>query len=586
MLIAENHVSEYSIILPVNPSITEKTAGKELKNYLFEITGAMLPIYRDDKAAGEKEIVIGYTNRGGYTEENKKELGDEGFIIKSEGEKIFIIAMGKRGVLYGVYTFLEEYCGCRFYTNDFEKVPELDSLEIPAIAENKQVPSFIYRNPYWYSVSEPGISVKLKINGEHGRWADEGRAIPEAFGGSEVYTGGFCHTITTLNESNDYWHQPCYNDEVVYQRVLKNVKKLLAENPDAKILSITQTDGNEGACKCDKCRAINEAEGSESATNVLFVNRIAEELEKDYPNVLFDTFAYRFTKYPPKTVRPRKNVQIRLCTIENCFRHPLDYENDPYGVSDKGVRTTQCFEDWGAISESLAVWNYDTNYTNCPVMFPNWEALLGDVKYFKAHKVISVFEQGTLASANGEFGELKGYIVARILWDPDMSETKYWGLIKEFCDDFYGEGGKYIYEFINLQLDCSKDSHFGVYFDNPCNNIFMPGIEDHQAACHAFADKATELFDKAELATKDSPFQYANVRRSRIQLFDYIDFMLRADRDLTDDEAEKARLSDEIYANNTNRFNFIKTYDAFTNREFRDLDEASEVDLTDYALRW
>ena len=48
---------------------------------------------------------------------------------------------------------------------------------------------------------------------------------------------------------------------------------------------------------------------------------VAEAIEKDSPNVRIDTLAYQYTRKPPRTIRPRANVIIRLCSIECCFRH-------------------------------------------------------------------------------------------------------------------------------------------------------------------------------------------------------------------------------------------------------------------------
>ena len=101
-VISQNRDSDYSIILRRNASPSEKTAMKELKKYLFQISGAMLPHYTEGYSEAAHEIVLGYTSRGGYTEEDIRELGEEGFLIKNEAEKIFILGSSVRGVLYGV----------------------------------------------------------------------------------------------------------------------------------------------------------------------------------------------------------------------------------------------------------------------------------------------------------------------------------------------------------------------------------------------------------------------------------------------------------------------------------------------------
>ena len=53
------------------------------------------------------------------------------------------------------------------------------------------------------------------------------------------------------------------------------------------------------------------------------VNRVAEAVEKEFPDKAVETLAYQWTRQPPKTMRPRPNVIIRLCSIECCFSHPL-----------------------------------------------------------------------------------------------------------------------------------------------------------------------------------------------------------------------------------------------------------------------
>lgn len=263
--LTKDRESPYQIIYPYAPSPSEKYAARQLKKYLFQITGAMIPEFQDNRHEEAAEIVIGYTNRGEYTQEDQIALGKEGFIIKTINEKIFIIGSGVRGALYGVYTFLEKYCGCRFYTNDFERIPRNTSLSIPAIDEDRQIPVFMLRNSYWHSVSDTEISVKLKINGDYGR-----ERFPERVGGDVHYDGGFEHTIGWLAGQCPYgeraWSQPCLTSEETYKTVIGNVRGLLEKNPNADFISITQNDGDGGACKCDRCRAINDAEESEMGT--------------------------------------------------------------------------------------------------------------------------------------------------------------------------------------------------------------------------------------------------------------------------------------------------------------------------------
>ena len=56
---------------------------------------------------------------------------------------------------------------------------------------------------------------------------------------------------------------------------------------------------------------------------IRFVNSVAEDLEKDYPNLTIITLAYHYTQKPPLHVKPRKNVVVQLCDIHCSFAVPL-----------------------------------------------------------------------------------------------------------------------------------------------------------------------------------------------------------------------------------------------------------------------
>lgn len=582
--IAQNKDSFYQIIYPQNPTPSLKFAARELKKYLFTITGAMIPEFQDNRHVEDKEIVIGFTSRGGYSESEMEELGKEGFIIKTEGERIFIIGSGVRGALYGVYTFLENYCGCRFYTNDFEKIPRNEELSIPEIEYDKQVPQFFYRNPYWKSVGDVGIAAKLKINGCHGR-----ERFPDYLGGDVNYQGGFEHTIGWLSGQCPYgqraWVQPCLSDENVYQTVIGNIRNMLKEHPDASLISITQNDGDTGACKCDKCRPINEAEESGMGTMLKFVNRIAEELEPEYPDVLFDTFAYRFTRKPPKNIRPRKNVVVRLCSIECCFRHPLSDCDITPGHDDVERSFAIDLKEWSEVAPNLTIWNYTTDFTNFSVLFPNIETWRKNARFFAEHKAKGLFEQGNYASLNGEFGELKGYMLARTCWDPYMSREKYEEYIREFIMDFYGPGGTYIMDYLGMALDNSKDEHMGIYYDTVTNYTWIRDCASKLEGQWEYVLRANQMFDSAEAAA-ETDVQLANIRRTRIHLLDYIDFTLRDEREAAETDEQKAELTEQIHENQKKRFEYMRKYDVTHNHEFHDIDSLSDPDYEQHALLW
>ena len=52
------------------------------------------------------------------TDDDNLNLGEEGYYISVEKDGLTIIGGMSRGLLYGVYSFLEDYLGCRWYSPD------------------------------------------------------------------------------------------------------------------------------------------------------------------------------------------------------------------------------------------------------------------------------------------------------------------------------------------------------------------------------------------------------------------------------------------------------------------------------------
>ena len=135
-----------------------------------------------------------------------------------------------------------------------------------------------------------------------------------------------------------------------------------------------------------------------------------------------DTLAYRYTRKPPKTVRPRPNVIVRLCSIECNFREPLDHSSNAAFAGD--------IAGWSKICQRLYVWDYTTDFAHYLQPHPNWFTLGSNVRFFANHNVRGLFEQGAYQSHGSEMSELRAWVLAQLLWNPRRDER---ALIDEFC---------------------------------------------------------------------------------------------------------------------------------------------------------
>ena len=331
-------------------------------------------------------------------------------------------------------------------------------------------PVLALRQTDWYNWKSDNVrhywAVKNGINIVNG-WKPSWN---EAFGGSLSYAPSlFVHTICKLAELEGdrptLQPNPCLTDENVYNTVLANLRKSLAEHPDSKIISVSQNDNN-NYCKCANCAAITAEEGSPSGTLLRFVNRLADELADEYPDLTIDTLAYQYTQQAPKITKPSKNVCIRLCTIRCHFNHPITQEGcDECGAFRRAI------EDWSAICDNIYIWDYTTNYSHYMAPFSNLHVLRENMRFFAEHNVKGVYEQGNGQGASGEFGELRAYLITRLMWDPYMSEEEYYAHMDEFLAAYYGGGWTYIRQYIDALSEFTLRGAGHTIYHSPFNAI-------------------------------------------------------------------------------------------------------------------
>ena len=137
---------------------------------------------------------------------------------------------------------------------------------------------------------------------------------------TRAFAGGACHTFDNLDGdySTQSENQPCLTDPAVYELMLKNVMKLLENNPSANFISISQND-NGNYCKCDNCMAAmkkyedENGKGGPAGLMIEFVNKFALEIEK---------------KYGIETA-----LRVELTgEVEPHFSVPKNIENDAFGL--------------------------------------------------------------------------------------------------------------------------------------------------------------------------------------------------------------------------------------------------------------
>ncbi len=496
-----------AIAIPADAPAAVRYAAEELRDFIEKTTGVRLPVVFRGTGNGEcPQILIDH--------KSSELTSQDAFRLKVEGGRLHIVGGGPRGVLYGVYEILERFAGCRWYASWHTVAPRRDRIEVPADLDETHKPAFEMREPYWYDILEnQAFAARLRVNSRS--W----RTFDEKYGGNPYRFGGglgSCHTFGRLLPPAQYFDthpeyfsmvngrrikdrtQLCLTNPDVLRIVTANVLERIRKDPGAKFYGVSQNDWF-NFCECPDCRAVDEEEGSHAGTVIRFVNAIAEAVEKAFPDAIIETLAYQYTRKAPTKTKPRHNVVPCLCTIECDFSRPLDE-----GKFRENVSFLKDIEDWGRLTDFLYVWDYTTDYSHYLLPWANAYALQGNLRFFRRNHVNAIFEQGAHQGRHADFAELKAWLLAKWMWDPDLPMGP---LLDDFFPGYYGKGAPFVRAYFEklhrLQLDYSAD---------PGHPLLIYDGVDNPALPDSFLKEAAWLWAKAAEATTDDPTTSYNVR--------------------------------------------------------------------------
>ncbi len=475
-----------SVKIVTGESEAEKYAAEELLKYLGKLAGVT--------GDGEYPVTLNIDST----------IGRDGYRVQVCDECGLTISGGnKRGVVYGVYQFLEKYAGMKFYTPTFEYEGEGDIVVDEGC---EYVPIFEFRQGDGYAFVDGQLMAdwraKVGLNASLG----------ERHGGPYRWVPGFgCHTIGQLTDTTQS-ESPCLTDPAIYEKALARVKEALAANPGYEVISISQND-NKNYCKCERCSAIIEEEGSEMGPILRFVNAIADDIKDEYPDIVIETLAYLYSVKAPKITKPRPNVCIRYCTIRGCFGHEISDSTCSFNK-----KVLEELGGWSDIHDRIYIWDYVANFASYIPPYPNFKVLRRNMQFYAEHGVRGMYPEGQHnATGFGEFQELRTYLVNKLMWNPLMTDAEYHKEMNGFLKAYYGEGWRYIRFFIDWTNAEVGENHMR-HFWEPFEIIPKDRYEAAEDVLEMWWNKAEEMAgDRLE-----------NVQRSRMQ-WEYMKLMLHPD---------------------------------------------------------
>ncbi len=520
MALVKNGASDCVIVVPDGPDACTATAAAELQSYVERRTGAALPVTEESAYTGGRAVVLGETVLTPPTEPSEPLTGD-GFRWYADGEKLFIRGGTPRGTLYGVYTFLEDYCGVRWYTPTVEKVPRSPDLIADGALDRVVNPSFSVRRNDCAGTND-AYRARTRMNVSF--WRDM-----EDYGGAMTFVL-WDVTLTALvpdalfAEHPDFFalqedgarstdHVCLSNPEILPVAVENARQAILSCERSAKYLHVGQKD-NTNYCHCPTCEALYEQYGTVCAPTILFTNALAEALEGEFPDFTFTFYAYNETDRPPEKgdLRCRDNVAPVLCGLHKaCRSHPLtecgaadgdDSFLNLYGENEPSVAAD--FARWTEVAETTYIYDYTINFLNTAQFFSNLETLQPTMKYMRDIGITGyIYNCGDGHYA--AFNELRNYLYRKVQWDVE-SDVSYH--MDDFLQGYYGaQAAPYLREIIDLLTACTRETAHAFDFDWHYQAGFVPPLTA------AKLDRLWENALNAEI-TDDERFRVETARLS------------------------------------------------------------------------
>lgn len=513
LTLAEEGKSAYRIVVADDASASTRHGAEELQKFLAEITGATLPIVSAGEPMTEKEIILG---ENAHLEKlaaaiDFAALGREGYVLRTVGNHLVIAGGAQRGNLYGVYGLLEDHLGCRWFAPGVSRIPKQSRLVLKTLDE-RQVPVLEYREPFTFDCFDGDWCARNRMNSSAAR-------LDAPHGGKIQFGPGFfCHTFNGLVPPDQYFDthpeyfslvdgkrlkdqtQLCCTNEAVIQLCIEGIRNAMRAHPESFVFSVSQNDCF-NYCQCEKCQALAQQEDTQMAPVLHLVNRVAEAVEKDFPDQVVETLAYQWTRRPPKQMRPRPNVVVRLCSIECCFAHPLGTCDHP-----DNRKFREDLERWARVCNRLWIWDYVTDFANYLLPFPNQRVRNDNIQLFVRNNVKGIFEQDTYETPHSELASLGGYLTAKFLWNPHYDEDV---ALREFLEAYYGAAAAPIRRYLDLLHDHAEKEN---------THVMIGANPDSPHLSDALLVEADPLWEAAEAAVAEQPEVLARVKLSRMSV--------------------------------------------------------------------
>ena len=429
-----------------------KSAAEDLRDLIERISGAKLEIIGDDAAVQGPLILVGKSQLTDglqlpILDDLTTARKEEGFIIWCKGDRLVLAGNDREpyhGTQYACYRLLERL-GARWYMpGEFgEYLPKSPTLQVDEMDLHVK-PDFAMRG-WWSHMKEPlqkqerlwklrnGMTINDMFDAPgdsslRGFVADKelAKTRPELF--AKEFNG-------SVN-----WFMPNLSNQEAVKIAAEKVKVHFRKRPESNSLGMAPDDGmprdfspgtvarNQGFYDVGGREGV-PAEASITEEWIDFVNGVAREVNKEFPDKIITTNGYANRTTPPFSVKPDKNLGIMFAAIWCDTLHAYD---DPRSWLMR--RQGEMIRQWCSMSDRVWLYNYEeTMMVTALTPVPLTRKLARDMPLLKKWGCIGFADEARNQWA--ECGITTKYVRARLMWNAN-ADVK--ALLDDYFSNWYG----------------------------------------------------------------------------------------------------------------------------------------------------
>ena len=532
-------VVKYQIHLADPSNEVLKAAADELASYLARIGGGEPPAITADwpaKTASGPWIILGDTNKLTQALAPKIDysgLSRQGFVIKTVGPNIIIANTTPGGTQYGAIWFLDRILGVHWLAPKVTHVPSRPDLSIPSVNE-RQTPRFEFRQVLDIVGQDSDMAWHNLMNGR-AYGAASGATPPGSANWNkswawDYYNGSFSGKVPppapqlAFNEPGvsggmQVTMMSEFSRQKMAETIIKDMKKQNQRDQsiiDNNYYTVSQNDHGWSPDKASVAFAKEHgwklsAPLVDMMSDVLKRVRATKDPKYDFSKAKLAFQAYQWGFSPPTGMKLPEGLMVIPYDIH------LDQSSDFGTDLETGGYNQQLARDlikWNEIiTDKIQYFNHTTNFQNFCIPTPNIYPIAKNIRWLSGlDKVQGYIAEGDHWNWTGnvtDFVELKVWLTARMLWNPNVSDAQIGEMIATWCDGYHGPAGPFIKQYIDLT------QHYSDLTKSP--SWEKDGIENPMYTVD-YVKAADALFVKATAAVAGDPALLGRVNRTRVSL--------------------------------------------------------------------